>query len=524
MRALIAIALLFLAACAQIRPLQGGVKDTRPPMVVLWEPDSVSRNFSGNSFSITFNEYVNTSTLAQELVVSPPLKSLPLIKVKKRTLTVAWKDTLAENTTYVFNMGSGVVDVNEGNVAAGLMHVLSTGATIDSLQLAAEVRQFNTLEPAKKCRVLLYQNDTSITARKAVPGSLAFTNDKGQALLPYLSNKPWHMYALDDQNGNYTWDETEAVAFLDSTVMPQYLDSVIRDLRLSVPRPAKPMITDYKTDSLGHVHFAWDPFFNGLHFRPLSDSVQVQWKMNTERDSAEVTFVPARLDEEFKCAVLLDSTCLDTIALTVYKDAGASAWKATLPRGNRALEGKPWLLEMSRAFTLADASLVTLKRDSIALSVAATARPDDAQWLEVASFKAPKGKYTLTLFPGALRDAYGNTHDTISVALEQLAQDDVGMIRLNVQTPVNAQALRLQLLTAKGAVMEERALGASGEYTFDGLLPMEYTFRVYEDANANGLIDPCDVVSRKQPERCWMYPGKMNVRANWEMTQQWEIK
>src|ERR1051326_8335161 len=91
---------LFFYSCAQIVNPSGGPKDTKPPRAVKYIPDSAARNFSSKNIAIVFDEYIQLADLQKQLIISPPLKNQPDIKVKGRTLFIELKDTLKKNTTY----------------------------------------------------------------------------------------------------------------------------------------------------------------------------------------------------------------------------------------------------------------------------------------------------------------------------------------------------------------------------------------------------------------------------------------
>src|SRR5829696_831706 len=92
-----------LFSCATQVPPSGGDRDTIPPAVVKQVPDSFSTNFNSKNISITFDEYIQVVNLNEQLVISPPLSTMPEIKVKNKTLLVHFDDPLKENKTYTFN-------------------------------------------------------------------------------------------------------------------------------------------------------------------------------------------------------------------------------------------------------------------------------------------------------------------------------------------------------------------------------------------------------------------------------------
>jgi hypothetical protein len=96
--------------CAQVRPISGGEKDTTAPQVIASSPPANSILFNSNSFELVFDEYVQLRDLQKELLVSPPLKKLPKVKARQRSIEVSWDDTLHAQTTYIFQFGKSIAE------------------------------------------------------------------------------------------------------------------------------------------------------------------------------------------------------------------------------------------------------------------------------------------------------------------------------------------------------------------------------------------------------------------------------
>src|SRR5690606_30997678 len=122
-----------LSQCANIVPPGGGPRDTLPPRLMGVAPKDSSLNFSSKQVVFRFNEYVELDNVIEKLIVSPTLKRTPTITAKLRTITIEIKDSLQPNTTYTFNFGDAVKDVNERNPIEDFQYVVSTGTYLDSL-------------------------------------------------------------------------------------------------------------------------------------------------------------------------------------------------------------------------------------------------------------------------------------------------------------------------------------------------------------------------------------------------------
>src|ERR1051326_2289353 len=173
-------------SCATIMAPNGGPKDTIPPNVVKYMPDSAATNFKSREINIAFNEYIQLKDINNQLIISPPLVEQPEIKlVKYRILNIQFKKPLKENTTYTLNFGNSIADYNEGNVLDGFQYIFSTGSFIDSLQVNGKVQYAYDHKVEKGILVMLYdvsQYDASALDSlpyKVIPSYFTKTKPEG---------------------------------------------------------------------------------------------------------------------------------------------------------------------------------------------------------------------------------------------------------------------------------------------------------------------------------------------------------
>ena len=91
--------LAIITSCANIGMPTGGPKDVAPPKVLKSIPKNYSTQFKGKEIEITFDEFVKFRDLNSQLLISPPLKNTPDIKIKGKNIVIKINDTLRENTT-----------------------------------------------------------------------------------------------------------------------------------------------------------------------------------------------------------------------------------------------------------------------------------------------------------------------------------------------------------------------------------------------------------------------------------------
>ncbi|MEI6885812.1 MAG: Ig-like domain-containing protein [Bacteroidota bacterium] len=222
-------ALLILWGCANPVAPDGGPKDTRPPKVMNFDPPNNSANFKENSIKVDFNEFIVLKNQATELNISPPLKHVPDLRLRGKSLVIKLDDTLAANTTYSIDFGKCITDLTENNPLTGLSYVFSTGPYIDSLSLRGVVVNAFDHTPPKDVYAMLYidNSDTIVFDSlpiKVKPYYLVKTNENGEFLFHNLKSAPMKLTALSDQNGNLIFDQaSEKVAFCDSIVHPMFV-------------------------------------------------------------------------------------------------------------------------------------------------------------------------------------------------------------------------------------------------------------------------------------------------------------
>ena len=211
---------LLLVACASIGSPEGGPRDYTPPQMVKSSPEPGALNFKGNKVEIVFDEFINLKDQQKKVIISPAPKTQPLIRTVGKKVTIEFRDELEENTTYVIDFSNAIEDNNEGNQLDGFSFAFSTGDEIDTLAMSGIVLRARDLEPMQHIIVGLHSNldDTAFTH---VPlERVSRTNDRGKFTLRNLKPGSYHVFALNDVDGDYRMARTEDIAFLDEIVVP----------------------------------------------------------------------------------------------------------------------------------------------------------------------------------------------------------------------------------------------------------------------------------------------------------------
>jgi len=158
-----------LHSCAQPGSLGGGPKDVTPAKVIKCIPDNYSAKFTGDKFTIYFDEYIELDNILQKALLSPPTDKLPEFKVKGKTLQVQFKEELKENTTYSVYFGDAIVDITEKNPLLNFTYVFSTGDLVDSLSIRGTVINSFDLKPLESIYVMLYKDNNDTLPLDSLP-------------------------------------------------------------------------------------------------------------------------------------------------------------------------------------------------------------------------------------------------------------------------------------------------------------------------------------------------------------------
>ncbi|MEZ5197491.1 MAG: Ig-like domain-containing protein [Bacteroidales bacterium] len=184
---LIATTCFVLTFCANPVSPTGGPQDTKPPKMLSASPPLFTRNFSEKKVRIYFDEYVEVKDLSNQLIVSPPMKKNPEVKIKGKSIIIEFDEELLAETTYNIFFGNSIVDITEGNPLSNFQYIFSTGNILDSLSIKGNIYNAFDNSAPEITNVMLYldNNDT-----------LVFDS------LPYFI-KPYFM-TKTNENGDFT--------------------------------------------------------------------------------------------------------------------------------------------------------------------------------------------------------------------------------------------------------------------------------------------------------------------------------
>ena len=235
-------------SCANIGSPSGGPRDYTPPVVLKSNPTPRSVNFKGKKVTIQFDEIVAIKDQQKKVVISPAQKEPATIRSLGRTVEVIFNEDLIPNTTYTIDFSDAIEDNNEGNRLDGYCFSFATGESIDTMSVSGMVLRACDLEPMQHVMVGLHSNLDDSAFTKQQFERISRTNDKGEFTVQGVKPGKYHIFALNDMDGNYRMSRSEDYAFLDEIVVPSVREFTSQDTTFTFGHRVDTVVTATHTE------------------------------------------------------------------------------------------------------------------------------------------------------------------------------------------------------------------------------------------------------------------------------------
>lgn len=217
----IAIVLCAVMSCARMGTPDGGWFDDDPPHVIGSTPMERDTNVTTRKITIYFDEYIKLDNPTENVMVSPPQLETPEIKAAGKKIVVELQDTLKPNTTYTIDFSNAISDNNENNPLGNYTFTFSTGAQIDTFEVAGYVLNAADLEPVKGISVGLYNNLADSAFRTEPLMRISRTDGSGHFVIKGVAPGEYRVYALQESDNDYRFSQkSEMIAFSHQTYKP----------------------------------------------------------------------------------------------------------------------------------------------------------------------------------------------------------------------------------------------------------------------------------------------------------------
>jgi hypothetical protein len=571
---------MLLGSCANMATPNGGPYDEMPPKFLRSTPVFHATRYEGKRIEIVFDELVQVERPSENVIITPPQKKPPVVRVAGKKVRVELKDTLLPDLTYTIDFTNSIADNNEKNMLENFSFAFSTGDVIDSLEVAGIVLNAENLEPMPNILVGLHRNpaDSAFTTEPFFRTSK--TNERGRFVIRNIAPGSYRLYALNDVNRDYRFDQPgEEIAFHDSLIVP-YFEFAVRQDTLW-----KDSLTVDTIRMVDYTHFLPDD----LILRLFKEKFRRQYMLRPERTqphlfalkfNAPVDTLPEltllngdppeagwyltqRLDGNttlncwiadstvwqqdtlFLQVAYLKSDSLnilrpqtDTLRLSMRRQPPAQARRRTkknepepveylLPQLKPGAPAEPadtmalLFTEPLSGFTK-EQLLLELQQDTLWRPVDFTLLQDSADILKYYLLRTLQygENYRLTIDSAALHSLYGKWNNAFQTTLGIKSKDEYGHLYLHLEG-VREPAF-VELLNASDAPVRKATVERGGAL-FMNLGPGKYYARLVLDANGNGVWDTGNYAEGRQPEVVFYSPKLYEMRANFEVEETWDV-
>ncbi|MFD1294904.1 Ig-like domain-containing protein [Lutibacter holmesii] len=521
-----AFLVLSFTSCAKRGRPTGGEIDEIPPILVSATPSQESVEFSATRIKIFFDEYIKFKDLNKKLIISPPLKNKPEITpvgTASKVITIKLFDTLKENTTYTINFGNSIVDNNEGNMIESFKYVFSTGKHLDSLKLSGDITDAFSRKTDSEILVMLYRVDSTFNdsiVYKEKPTYVTSTLDSTNFELTNLKEGKYLLMALKQPNNDYIYSPRQdkigfhknLITLPNDTTFQISLLKEINDFRLirAIETTKGHIVFGYEGDKTNLAVKLLDTlpesFKPEIAFEKDKDTLSY-WFQETEKDS--LIFEVTNLNFKDTITVKLKSKKKDSLFIK-------STINATLnPRDTFAIK-------TSIPISKIDTTKVSIvDKDTLAVpfhSFISTYKNE----LYLNFNKKFEQNYKINILPEALFDVFGNTNDTLVYNLTTKKPEDYGVINLQI-TNVTSPVI-IEVITEKDEIIASKKINSNQLLSFKYLLPKNYIIRAIFDDNENGKWDTGNYLMKTQPEKVLYFNKLIELRANWDDNETFQLK
>ena len=566
--------LVVIYSCANIGSPNGGPYDEDPPKFVSSTPVPNQVNYKGKKIEILFDELIQIDKPSENVIITPPQMELPIIRSAGKKAVIELKDTLKENTTYTIDFTNSIADNNEKNVYENFSFAFSTGDVIDTLEVSGVLLNAENLEPMPGITIGLHSNLEDSAFVKLPFDRTSRTNDKGQFTIRNIAPGTYHIFALNDVNRDYKFDQPgEDIAFLDSVIVPTF------ELTSRQDTAWKDSLTIDTIRTVGYTRFMPD----NIELRLFKEKFERQYMVKPERPdekyftlrfNSKLDTVPVPVPINFTpedsawyfvqqteggLAVnywLADSTVWkqDTLQVQVSYPKSDSlnilrpqtdTVQVVMRRRPAQKKDEPEPIDFlgmqvnaSGSMNLFDTISVTFsepvldinedmffldqKVDTVWNAVDFEFFPDTTNSLNFFIKRPWKygEEYRIEVDSAAITSLYGKWNNFFTSEFKIKKEDEYGHFYLNI---VGVDTTAFVELLSSGDAPVRKAKVKDGGVLFMDLKPDKYYARIIIDTNDNGVWDTGNYAEKRQPEKVYYSPKMYEIMQNWQVEETWNV-
>ncbi|MBI1938540.1 MAG: Ig-like domain-containing protein [Ignavibacteriales bacterium] len=534
---------IIIARCANQLPPGGGEVDKVSPQILEVFPLNGAINYKGDYFEITFSEYVEKRSAQEAIFISPPIGKGVEYDWSGRTLSVYFKDTLKENTTYTITIGADVADLNNHNkMEEPFTFAFSTGSQVDNGTIAGKVYDD---EPVG-VMVFAYKhlNDEPDPTNQK-PDYISQVGKNGKYTLLGLGLGKYDLFAFKDRLRDFKYARNEdeyGVQFKEIILSTEKNKIENVDFFLTIEDTLPPSISNVRMNDANHLlveftepvdsskisvsnFYIYDStaqkqrvpkyFFKGSardkqFFIGIADSLipQNNYYLVSEKIIDRSGNLSGREETQFSV-----KTEKDTVVPSVSKIIGQY-------QENKIDYDEPVVtVKFDDGVELNDIEKKIVVEDSKKIFVPFDVkRKDDAEFdIRIGTNLKQKTDYELKIDLRDIKDASGNKRDTVYESKFTTASElDFSGVSGNV---VNSEDSANTFVVLKSVPPEKniykQKVKSNKTFSMKKIVPGKYLLWSFIDSNNDSVYSYGSVKPFKQAEKFTFYPDTLNLRARW---------
>ncbi len=541
----VTVILLIALSCAKQTTPTGGPKDTIPPILLNTIPLNKSKNFTGNSIQLQFNESVQIENAREEVIITPIISPEDFeLSAQKKTATLKLKVPLKDSTTYTFNFRESIKDITERNPVKDLKIAISTGSYIDSLSIKGNVFLQAKGTPIEDATIGLVEASDTFNIFLHKPTYFSRSNKEGEFLFENLKPNKYLLYAYDDKNKNLIVDSKSELFGFKSEPIKLTADSIpevsiplinldSRSLKILSSRP-------YNT----YFNIRFTKAFKKFEIQNLDSSNQIVFAKTEDNNNLKIFFKKIEQDSIPLKLIAIDSSQnrIDTLLYVKPNNTKATPEKFSATIIKSKLTAVPNLLTSSVRFNKPvesinyDSMYYMLDSTNIFLFDKSLTQYDSSEnkytfKKEIpVEFLLPEEKTNekeerlkrinrLIYSKAAFVSIENDSSELIQETIQPLNELNSGIIFVKVNVKEGVHTI-VELVDTQFKLIDRQL--NSENITFSNVPPGEYQIKLIIDLNNNGEWDPGNFFSKKEPEPILFYKGEndkqtVSVKANWEV-------
>lgn len=574
-------AVLTIFGCAKISAPSGGPRDREPPIITRCVPPVGTTNFSDKEIVITFNEYVVLDKITEKFMASPPLGKRPEISIRGKSVRIRFDEELRDSSTYTFYFQDAIRDLNENNPIDNYQYFFSTGPVIDSLSVTGNLYQAYDLEIPELTMVLLYNQLHDSAVIKVLPDYITRVEKNGEFRIDNVRPGKYRIYALKDLDNSKNYNlPDEEFAFLKDTLdinptknyLPVKKDTTVKkDTAVVVNRKKEPTILppvegEYKlilfraenkvryltssdrklpyhliyTLSLPPDSLAFDisipdagkdSYF--IEKSKNNDSITV-WLTDSSLYSRQI--INTVVNYPFTDTLGFVGTKSDTIMMRYLAPQASRTRRTVVPKRNQyrinsniksgsLKPGRQMILTSPTPFRPPDTSRLSLfevqkdERISIPFNLAKD-NLNACRYYLTAELQQGNN-YLFVADSAAFGSIYGEYNDSTAIKFSIIPREMLGKLIVNLKNYPGNKIIHL--LDNNEKLVKEAYPETDDKLEFPYLDKGLYRLRIIYDINGDRKWTTGDFSTGRQPEPVSYYPGEIEIKVNWEITQDWDI-